>query len=148
MRKFMPFILIILLLLVIFGLSAVGGSESYSWSETVAKYIKRALTFLGDKDCSITTIDLIIRKLAHFSEYLILTILLNICVFNMTRSKGYGFLGSIIIAIIISLVDEGVIQAASGRNNNFFDVFIDCMGIITGSIAFLLNVSLSIKGKK
>ena len=62
MRKYVPFILIIILMFIIFGFSAVDGSVSYSWSEEVAIFIKRILTSLGDKNYSVTTIDLVIRK--------------------------------------------------------------------------------------
>jgi len=148
MRKYVPFILIIILMLVIFGFSAVDGSASYSRSEEAASFIKRILTSLGDKNNSVATIDLIIRKLAHFSEYLILTILLTIGILNTSNSKGYSFLISFIVAIIVSLIDEGVIQAVSGRNSSLFDVIIDCTGIITGLIVFFLSISLNVKTKK
>ena len=148
MRKYVPFILIIILMFIIFGFSAVDGSVSYSWSEEVAIFIKRILTSLGDKNYSVTTIDLVIRKLAHFFEYLILTILLTIGIYNITNSKGYSLLISSIVAIIVSLIDEGVIQTVSGRNNSLFDVFIDCTGIIAGLIVFSLSVSFNIKTKK
>ena len=148
MRKYVPFILIIILMLIIFGFSAVDGSVSYSWSEEVARFIKRILTSLGDKNYSVTTIDLIIRKLAHFFEYLILTILLTIGIFNISNSKVYSLLISSIVAIIVSLIDEGVVQTVSGRNNSLFDVFIDCTGIIAGLIVFFLSVNFNIKIKK
>lgn len=146
----MPFILILIMIVIIFGFSATGGSVSYGCSETVAKFIKKVMTFGGDKNYSVSTIDMVIRKLAHFFEYLVLTILLFIGFSNIARSKGASFFISAVIAVLVSLIDEGVIQTVSGRNSSLFDVMLDCTGIVAGLIVFLLvlNISVRMKAKK
>ena len=147
MRKYVPFILILIMMLIIFGFSAIDGPSSYGFSKAIAKFIKSIIDLLGGNNCSITAIDMVIRKLAHFFEYLILTILLFVGFSNNKLSRRYSLLTSAIISVLVSIVDEGVIQNISGRNNNIFDVMVDCTGIITAVIIFAINIRLKVKVK-
>ncbi|MDD4296602.1 MAG: VanZ family protein [Ruminiclostridium sp.] len=147
MRKYVPFFLILLMMFIIFGLSAVDGATSYDFSRVIAKFIKSIMDIIVDNNFSITTIDMVIRKLAHFFEYLILTILLFISFSNIKLSRRYSLLISAVISVLVSIVDEGVIQNISGRNNNIFDVMVDCTGIITAVIIFAINIRLKVKVK-
>ena len=148
MRKYIPFILIILMLVLIFGSSSVNGPVSYSASGIIANAVKKLMTFLGDDNYSVSTIEIIIRKLAHFFEYLMLTILLSIGFSNIMRNKWLSLLLGGFIGFTVSLLDEGFIQAASSRNSSILDVFIDLSGIVTGMLVLVLFFMLSIRLKK
>ena len=148
MRKYIPFILILLMLVLIFGSSSVNGLDSYSASGIIAQVVKKLMAFMGDDNYTVSTIDIIIRKLAHFIEYLMLTVLLSIGFSNVMRNKWLSLLLSGFIGFTVSLLDEGFIQAASNRNSSIFDVFIDLSGIVTGMIVLVLFFVLTVRLKK
>lgn len=148
MRKYIPFILIILMLVLIFGSSSVNGPVSYGASEVIASAVKKLMTFMGDNNYAVSTIDTIIRKLAHFIEYLLLTVLLSIGLSNIMRNKWLSLLLSGFIGFTVSLLDEGFIQAASSRNSSMFDVFIDLSGIAAGMLVLTLFFALTVRLKK
>jgi len=148
MRKYIPFILILLMLVLIFGSSSVNGLDSYSASGIIAQVVKKLMSFIGDDNYTVSTIDIIIRKLAHFIEYLMLTVLLSIGFSNVMRNKWLSLLLSGFIGFTVSLLDEGFIQAASNRNSSIFDVFIDLSGIVTGMIVLVLFFVLTVRLKK
>ena len=148
MRKYIPFILILLMLILIFGSSSVNGPDSYSASGVIASTVKKLMAFMGDNNYSVSTIDTIIRKLAHFAEYLLLTVLLSIGFSNVMRNKWLSLLLSGFIGFTVSLLDEGFIQAASSRNSSTFDVLIDVSGIVAGILVLILFFALSFRIKK
>ncbi|HEY8499076.1 MAG TPA: VanZ family protein [Clostridia bacterium] len=148
MRKYIPFILILLMLILIFGSSSVNGPDSYFTSGIIAQVVKKLMSFMGDDNYTVSTIDIIIRKLAHFIEYLMLTVLLSIGFSNVMRNKWLSLLLSGFIGFTVSLLDEGFIQAASNRNSSIFDVFIDLSGIVTGMIVLVLFFVLTVRLKK
>lgn len=148
MRKYIPFILILLMLILILGSSSINGPVSYFTSGIIAQVVKKLMSFIGDDNYTVSTIDIIIRKLAHFIEYLMLTVLLSIGFSNVMRNKWLSLLLSGFIGFTVSLLDEGFIQAASNRNSSIFDVFIDLSGIVTGMIVLVLFFVLTVRLKK
>ena len=148
MRKYIPFILILLMLILILGSSSINGPDSYFTSGIIAQVVKKLMSFIGDDNYTVSTIDIIIRKLAHFIEYLMLTVLLSIGFSNVMRNKWLSLLLSGFIGFTVSLLDEGFIQAASNRNSSIFDVFIDLSGIVTGMIVLVLFFVLTVRLKK
>ena len=136
------------MLILIFGSSSVNGPDSYSASGVIASTVKKLMAFMGDNNYSVSTIDTIIRKLAHFAEYLLLTVLLSIGFSNVMRNKWLSLLLSGFIGFTVSLLDEGFIQAASSRNSSTFDVLIDVSGIVAGILVLILFFALSFRIKK
>ena len=136
------------MLILIFGSSSVNGPDSYSASGVIANTVKKLMAFMGDNNYSVSTIDTIIRKLAHFAEYLLLTVLLSIGFSNVMRNKWLSLLLSGFIGFTVSLLDEGFIQAASSRNSSTFDVLIDVSGIVAGILVLILFFALSFRIKK
>ncbi len=148
MRKYLPFLLILLMMFFIFGSSAMDGTSSNGASGAISAFIKKALLFFGDKSYSVSSINLVIRKFAHFLEYMLLTLFLSIGFSNVMRNKWTAMFISIMLGIIVSLVDEGIVQAASGRTSSMFDIIVDCSGILTAFIVLALYMSLSVKSRK
>jgi len=130
------------------GSSSISGPVSYGASEVIASAVKKLMAFIGDDNYTVSTIDIIIRKLAHFIEYLMLAVLLSIGFSNIMRNKWLSLLLSGFIGFTVSLLDEGFIQAASNRNSSIFDVFIDLSGIVTGMIVLTLFFALTVRLKK
>lgn len=148
MKKYLPFILILMMVFIIIGSSLISGPKSYGFSRNIAVFINKVLHALGEPENTVTTIDLIIRKLAHFMEYLILTILLSIGFSNVVKKQGWALLTSTITTGFISMLDEAFIQTASGRNSSLFDIMVDFMGIGAGLIVFTLMLWLNVKTKR
>ena len=148
MKKYLPFILILIMVILILGLSFLDSSSSNVPSIKLASIITKVLHRLGEDGNSVSTINLILRKLAHFMEYLVLTILLSIGFLNTVKKQGWAFLFSAITAGFVSLIDEIFIQSFSGRNSNLFDILVDFMGIGAGLINFAMVIWLKVKSRK
>lgn len=87
----------------------------------------------------------IIRKGAHFTEYLIL----NLLYFNMLRlyiSNKKALIYSIILSFIYASTDEFHQTFVEGRAGRFTDVLIDTSGAFTGSI--IVFIIMKIKERK
>ncbi len=80
-------------------------------------------------------VSLIVRKLAHISEYFVL-VLLSINYFKECLKKHIGI--SIIFSILYACSDEFHQLFVSGRGASITDVFIDCIGIIIGMAIYLI----------
>lgn len=147
MKRYLPFILIVLMVILIIGSSLLDGPTSYGSSEKIASCIIKVLRFFGDMEYSVTTVDIIFRKIAHFMEYLLLTVLLSIGFSNAVKKQWWSFLISSITSGFIALMDEAFIQTISGRNSSLFDIIIDFTGIIAGLTVFALMLCLNVKQK-
>ncbi len=81
-------------------------------------------------------VDLVLRKIAHMSEYGFLTFLF----FRASIGQKLYFQKSIAYAVIFSIVfavtDEYHQSFVFGRNGSLFDVFVDSLGIFF--VAFLI----------
>ena len=157
-RKFIiKLILVLLWLGVIFFFSNSNGEETGVQSQSITK-IAITYTLKLTNSINITNIDLsneetinkivdeyhpFIRKLAHFTEYFILAILVLILVKETTLDKKYLFV--ILFCICIATWDEIHQLLISERQGRIIDVLIDT----TGCIAYLIiNKLFSIIKKK
>ena len=81
----------------------------------------------------------IFRKVCHFSEYFVLSILLINWFISLSK---YTMLSSsiwtIIISIVYALLDEYHQTFISGRSGNIIDSMIDTSGAITGTILVII----------
>ena len=114
-------ILIIVMLIFIWGHSAVPMNESAQESEWLRlKIINPILNFFGLKGMS----SYAIRKAAHITEFAILSALL---VLFWQKRPGIDFLCGFLAAFI----DESI-QLLSGRGAMIQDVWIDLIGVAAG----------------
>lgn len=89
-----------------------------------------------------------IRKLAHFTEYLILAILLANA-FNVFNKKPKEALIYILfIVLFYAVTDEYHQLFIDGRNSKITDVLIDFMGGIIGMTLFYIGCSLKSKKRR
>ena len=83
----------------------------------------------GIKETSIIeTINFIIRKLAHLTEYFILTLLINSLLKEYTLKEKKRLLLCIAICFIYSMTDEIHQSFIQGRTGIFTDCLIDTLG--------------------
>ena len=158
-KKIILYILIILWMILIFIFSNIDSNNSNKTSmNTIDKIIDKVDeatydTGIRDHHVSndkkillISNLNKPIRKLAHFTEYLILCILL-INVLNLSRVK-HKYIISIIICIIYAFTDEYHQTFINGRTGQILDVLIDSSGSLLGSGIYYLGSKLFNKGKK
>ena len=156
-RKY-TFVIIFTLLSVIWigfiwSRSMQNGIDSGEASGRVYEFVNKIAELLGsEKHIS----EHFVRKAAHFLEYTILALLICIDIFGFSRlrydvfhiSSFKVFPLSLIVAVLVALTDEFVIQAnTEGRGPSIVDVGIDTLGAITGMlcVAAVLAIPMFIK---
>ena len=81
-----------------------------------------------------------VRKIAHVTEFAILSMLLTLCFRGqIVKSAGVGFAAA--------FLDESI-QLLSGRGASITDVWIDLIGVAIGSVLGLLIVQLRLDHSK
>lgn len=136
-KSIFKWLLVILWMVVIFSFSSQKSYESDNSSQTLINVIVKVtnkihLTNYDNRDIvNISNLlNLPVRKLAHFSEYFILALLL----FNAMGFSKKNILYAILICFIYSLSDEAHQLFVSGRNGNFIDTLIDTSGAVFCSL--------------
>lgn len=130
---------------VIFSFSLRTGEESGGMSLAVLTYILDTfLPKLADK-VDFETLHLLLRKVAHFSEYFILGVL-SYCTMQGTQRKRKTT-SAIIFCVGIGVIDEALQLFVSGRVGSFWDVLIDSAGA-TVAIGILCCIKKIRKRKK
>ena len=132
-RSCLP-VLIALTLALIWGHSLLGRELSSKESGFVTRLLTPVLELVVGRG---NVTNLLVRKLAHFSEYTLLGT--ELCLyFTLKRQDGKsGFLLSTAHGLFSAFLDE-TIQIFSGRGPSVTDIWIDFSGVITGSLILLL----------
>jgi VanZ family protein len=90
----------------------------------------------------------LLRKLAHFSEFCALGMLLS-WLFAMLREKKWAFvIPSMICGCLAACVDETIQRFIPDRGPGIKDVGIDSMGVILGISLLSLGYTIHQKKKK
>lgn len=143
LKKTIAWIILIGWMIFIFYMSNQPADVSNGQSDFVLRLVESLGVNISANyvDIAIT----IIRKGAHFTEYLIL----NLLYFNMLRfyiSNKKALIYSIILSFLYASTDEFHQTFVEGRAGRFTDVLIDTSGATTGSIiAFII---IKIKERK
>lgn len=120
-------ILIIAWMIVIFIFSAMAGDDSTNLSSGLLHTILKVIPSLAESQ----TAHLIVRKLAHMTEYAILCGLILNLEYQITNKVKFK---QVVIAILGSFLyactDEWHQTFISGRSGNMLDVGIDTLGAI------------------
>ena len=130
--------LVILWMILIFIMSSYNGDNSSNQSNFIVDIISNIFNINN-----IEILSLIIRKLAHFTEYFILGLLVYNMIHNLNKNKYL----SIIICILYAISDEIHQIFVPGRNCHIIDILIDSIGSITG-IYLLYLIYKNIPKKK
>ncbi len=150
--KILRIVLIILLLgifYIIFGFSSQNGEKSSGLSKKVTEMIVEKIlkTSKEDKPRIMNRLEGIIRKLAHFSIYTILGLLLMglISTYNIEEKKRIYI--TMIIGILYASSDEIHQSFIPGRSAQVTDVMIDTMGVALGMCLILLLLKIVVTKK-
>ena len=153
-------ILIILLIITffyIFNFSSQDSEKSGNLSRTITVSVTKNIKKIQELDYNkkndvLNTIEKVIRKLAHFSEYTFLGILLMSLMSTYKLKQTNKFIISIGIGFLYACSDEFHQLFVPGRTAKFTDVLIDTSGVIVGSIlifiAILIIKKIIVKNKK
>lgn len=149
-KNILRVILIVLLIgtfFKIFSFSSQNGEESSSISQKVTveitKNIKKIQELEKDKKEEVLAkIEKVIRKLAHFSIYTLVGILIMalMCTYDLKQRKR--IIISLIVGIVYASSDEIHQLFVPGRSGMVTDVMIDTSGVALG----ILIIMLSTKG--
>lgn len=125
--------------------SAIPASGSSEESRVVGNFIRPLLElFLGKGNLT----DHIVRKLAHFTEYTILGLLMGANVFALTEQvrswfslpRGAAFFCwsyGLLLALAVALLDESIQIFSPGRSPQVTDVLLDTAGSLVGLLFML-----------
>ena len=158
LKILIAYILVILWMIIIFIFSNADNYHSNNASKDainkVVDKVDNGAVNIGIKDKPlnenekkeiVNELNLPIRKIIHFTEYLILCLLwLN--ALRLSNIK-YKYIISILICIIYAFTDEYHQTFINGRTGQLLDVLIDASGVIIGSIINYLG-SIIIKKLK
>ncbi len=128
-KHILLWLIVILYTLWIFHNSMQTGNTSAHLSQGISYQIYTKLTFLHG--LPFQTFHTFIRKLAHFSEYALLGILVSL-VSKQTLPTRYQHISILVWMILIPFMDEGIQYFTPGRSCELRDCFIDMSGYAFG----------------
>lgn len=125
MKKRINILLVITWMILIFIMSSFNSTESSNQSNFIVNIIANIFNINN-----ISILSLIVRKLAHFTEYFILGLL----VYNLIYSNQKKAYFAIIICVLYAISDEIHQLFVPGRSCQVLDVIIDSSGSLLGII--------------
>ena len=144
-------IILILLLLctffVIFGFSSQDGEASGGLSRNITNkilQISNKYNALGqeEKEQIANKTEKIIRKVAHFSIYTVVGLLLMGLLSTYKIKENWRMILSILLGMIYAVSDEIHQSFIPGRSPRIADVYIDTLGVILGVLLILLGIKI------
>ena len=144
-------IILILLLLctffVIFGFSSQDGETSGGLSRNITNKIlqfSNKYNALGqeEKEQIADKTEKIIRKVAHFSIYTVVGLLLMGLLSTYKIKENWRMILSVLLGMIYAASDEIHQSFIPGRSPKITDVCIDTLGVILGILLILLGIKI------
>ena len=121
----------------IWGNSLLPGEISGAFSD----WVKEILARLFASDDMSSSSGGLLRKLAHFSEFAMLGMLLS-WLFGMLRRKPYW---AAALGFFTACVDETIQRFVPDRGPSLVDVGIDTCGVLTGMLLLFIGHSILLK---
>jgi len=114
------------------------GSTDLLSAEHTSRFIGPFLRWLapGISDATVASIQLVVRKGAHLTEYAILAALLSRALRLIQQQVGRAFLVSFLIAAVYAVLDEFHQSFVASRTGSPWDVLIDCAGALAGVLIY------------
>ena len=129
--------LLCLLLVFIWGNSLMPAEISAGFSGWIKEILDKLLPGFSTGDGE--TGHHLLRKLAHFSEYTAIGMLLTSCAYSFDRFKPYRYLAYVFFAGLgTAFVDETIQLLSEGRAGMITDMWIDFSGVVLGTAIMLL----------
>ena len=140
-KKVFHTILVILWMFVIFNFSSQTGTKSTKTSDVVTSMVVNVTTNVTNKDISreeakkkVEDSTFLVRKTAHFTEYLILGILVFQLLSDYTKISKKTIIFGLLICYLYAVNDEVHQIFIPGRTAKVMDTFIDGAGSLFGII--------------
>jgi VanZ family protein len=121
--------LVVLWVCFIWGHSLVSGPDSDAESLAFVRVLSGLFAGLGVTDVS--TMDFIVRKTAHFTEYLVLGILGTVAL-RPSRVSPRSIVGLAVLVVGTPSIDETIQLSVAGRAGQVADVLLDISGACCG----------------
>ena len=125
-------ILLLLWIILIFGFSQDSGDVSSVKSDGIANVIINIVSDITGKNLDIDICTFIIRKIAHFTEYIILGLLVINVIKDYKTIDTKVLIISIILCFIYACSDEIHQLFVSERSGRITDILIDTAGSFVG----------------
>lgn len=119
----------------IFYNSSNTGSESNKRSYSIVKIIEKTVVKLNIPKLKITgekDLNYVVRKNAHFFQYLVLAIFTTAIFFACNFKGRKAVIYILFISLLIPVIDEFYQKFIPGRTSNILDIIIDFAGGIVG----------------
>lgn len=130
-RKALCCVLIALNLALIWGNSTLPGGVSMELSDGFLALLSQGLPAFA------VIGSILIRKLAHFSEFACLGLLLG---WLLSPEGGFrGFAAPALLGTLAACVDETIQRFVPGRESSLIDVWIDIFGVCAGILLLRLG---------
>lgn len=135
-KRFLSLLTVFLIVAVIYRFSAQSGEDSHEVSRFLARKVY-ALLIKVNPDITLSMVDFILRKTAHFTLYFIL----GCAMCGVSDAKNVKTLIiDLILCMVFAASDEFHQVFSFGRTARVADIFLDSCGAGTGIyIAFLLK---------
>lgn len=119
----------------VFSRSVMTADESSMESAGMLEFMSGLLKAVGIR-AELT--DHIIRKLAHFTEFTVVGMLLTGCAYSFDRLRPHRCWATVLFAGLSTAVADETIQLFSdGRSGQITDVLLDFSGVLTGTALML-----------
>ena len=140
--NFLRIILLILLLgtfYMIFGFSSQNGEKSGELSSNITKFILEKMNYddIQNQEEIFKKTEIVIRKIAHFSIYTLVGLLLMSFVSTYKLKENIRIIISLCMGILYATSDEVHQLFIPGRSGQITDVIIDTMGVLLGILVLL-----------
>ncbi|MBQ7247542.1 MAG: VanZ family protein [Lachnospiraceae bacterium] len=122
-------ILICILLTVMWGHSMMSGAVSEAESSAVRDFLEPVLELFVGKG-SVT--GLLVRKLAHFTEFMLLGLLTGELLHTLGRRGFFSRIFAFLCCMAAAVIDESIQIFSDGRGAQVQDVLLDCGGALAG----------------
>ena len=142
-RVLLSRILLVLNLALIWGNSLLSGAESGQMSGGIMEFFMELLRIPADFS---DTVHLIIRKLAHLTEFACLAALISWNLGMVKEKRVHQILLAVLLAMAAALVDETIQLFTPDRGPSLVDVWIDTLGAVLGMTAVQLGYHLKKNG--
>ena len=135
--------------IIIFYFSSQNGDESSNLSGGIVRKILYSIGLVDNVEVA-STLEIVIRKLAHFSLYFLCGIFAMCLMINYDLSNKCRIYLAFFVNLSYSILDEIHQMFVPGRTGKVIDIFIDSLGIICGIIIIYLGLKIYnfIKRKK
>ena len=148
--KLYRLILIILLIgtmTLIFGFSGQDGTQSKGISTNISEGILNLSSKYRELESKeqkkiLQRTNAVIRKIAHFSVYTLLWILLMGLMIKTKLQNKWRITITLFIGLLYAISDEFHQTFSPGRTPKVTDVYIDMLGVILGTLVVLLVIKL------